>query len=255
MRILCRAAVSVCLALGAGLTAAAPVTAQSLTEWSAETRTALSFQVADSAAQRLLPAGWTVAPSAAPANRGANLTVTLMERLLVLDGQGKPLGTGTSRYVVLGVPAKNAAGETNTLIVAGISPEGPGAYGAYLTASVSRVERSASAEGEEAGGAQERWEFAAASGERIELQLSYRRAPAAKVHVDTRVRSAIHPEFTRTYRIDQGSDVLRSVSTPDRVEALSFRATGPRFAALFDGTETLLSVTSIPWYVREISIP
>ena len=249
-----RVAISALVALG-GAVAPRPASAQNPTEWSTETRTALSFHVADAAVQRLLPAGWTVAPSTAPANRGANLTLTLMERLLVLDGQGKPLRTGTSRYVVLGVPAKNAAGETNTLIVAGLSPEGAGAYGAYQTALVSRVDRSTSGRAEEPGRAQEDWEFAAASGERIELRLSYRRAAAVKGHVDAKVRSAMHPEFTRTYRIDQASDVLRSAATPDRVDSLSFLATGPGLVRLFDGTETLLSVTSIPWYVREISLP
>jgi hypothetical protein len=69
------------------------------------------------------------------------------------------------------------------------------------------------------------------------------------------VRSAITPEFQRTYRIDQAADVLRSAATPDRVEQITFRASGPALAALFDGSETLLGVTAIPYYVREISIP
>src|SRR6187402_205909 len=71
-----------------------------ITEWSAETRTVLSFRVPDAALQRLLPAGWTVNPSTAPATAGANLNVTVMERTLVLDAKGAPVGTGTIRYVV-----------------------------------------------------------------------------------------------------------------------------------------------------------
>lgn len=118
--------------------------AQTVTEWSAETRTTLSFHVNESAVQRLLPPGWTVAPSAAAANRGGNLNVVLIERQLVLDGHGKPLRTGTSRYVVLAIPTRNAANEANTVVVGGLSPEGPGAYDAYLTAVVARVVRSSS---------------------------------------------------------------------------------------------------------------
>jgi hypothetical protein len=229
--------------------------AQAVTEWSAEGRVALSFHVNEAALQRLLPPGWTSAPSAAAGNRGANLTVTFIERQLVLDGQGKPYRAGTSRYIVLVASARNAAGEANTLVLTGLSPEGPGAYGVNLTAIVSRVARSSTAQAEESGRAEEHWEFAAASGERVELQVAYRRAPAVKSHVETKVRSARQPELTRTYRIDQAADVVRSASTPDRVEKLTFRASGPALAPLFDGQETLLSVTSFPWYVREISVP
>jgi hypothetical protein len=229
--------------------------AQAVTEWSAEGRVALSFHVNEAALQRLLPPGWTSAPSTAAGNRGANLTVTFIERHLVLDGQGKLYRAGTSRYVVLVASARNAAGEANTVVISGLSPEGPGAYGVNLTAVVSRVSRSSMAQAEESGRAEEQWEFTAASGERVELQVAYRRAPAVKSHVETRVRSARHPELTRTYRIDQAADVVRSAATPDRVEALTFRAAGAALAPLFDGQETLLSVTSFPWYVREISVP
>ena len=238
-----------------GAFVATSASAQSVTEWSTETRTTLSFHVNEAAVQRLLPPGWTVAPSAAAANRGGNLNVVLIERQLVLDGQGKLLRTGTSRYVVLAVPARNAANEANTVVVSGLSPEGPGAYSAYLTAVVARVERSASGQGEEAGEATEHWEFAAASGERLELRLSYRRATPVRSHIETKVRSGSHPEFTRTYRIDQAADVLRGAASDDRIAALTFRATGASFASLFDGTERLLSVTSLPWYAREVSVP
>jgi len=229
--------------------------AQTVTEWSAENRMALSFHVNDVALQRLLPPGWTSAPSTAPGDRGANLRVVFIDRLVALDGQGKAFRTGTSRYVVLAAPARNTAGETNTVVVRGLSPDAPGAYGVYLTAAASTVTRSATAQGEEGGRAEERWRFSAASGERIELQVAYRRAVAVKSHAETKLRSALRPELTRTYKIDQAADVVRSASTPDRVESLTFRASGAAFALLFDGKETLLSVTSLPWYVREVSVP
>lgn len=229
--------------------------AQTVTEWSAETRVVLAFHVNDTAVQRLLPPGWTTAPSTAPGDRGANLRLVFVDRQLALDGHGKVFRAGTSRYIVFAVPARNAAGEVNTVVVSGLSPEGPGAYGANLTAPVSTVSRSSSAQAEDSGRAEERWEFAAASGERIELQLAFRRAPPVKSHAESKIRSARTPELTRTYQIDQAADVVRSASTPDRVESLTFRASGPAFAPLFDGRERLLSVTNIPYYVREVSVP
>ena len=246
-----------CLALAAAtVLGAVRAEGQGMTEWSAEARTVLSFHVPDAAAQALLPAGWTVDPSTGAANKGANLTVTVMERLLVQDAQGKNMRSGTIRYAVMSVPARHTDGRTSPMIVLGISPEGAGAYGAYLTANVSRLERASSATAEEAGRAEETWEFGAATGDRLELRLAYRRAAPVKAQVQTTVRSGVHPAFTRTYRISQASDVIRSLTNPvDRVESLQFKATGPRFAPLFDGTERLLSLPGIPWYVREISIP
>lgn len=235
----------------------APARAQGVTEWSVEARTALSFRVNEAAVQALLPAGWKVEPSAAAENRGGNLTVTFMERLLVLDGRGKTLRTGTTRYLVMSTSAKHAqTGQVGTLVVGGLSPEGAGAYDVYLPATAARLERSSSAQGEEAGTAQEAWALTAASGERVELSLRYRRGAPLKSHADRALRSAVHPEFTRSYRVDQAADVLRSGASPqDRIDEIRFTATGPRFAPLFDGSEALLSVTSIPWYQREISIP
>ena len=244
------------LALAVALVLPLTASAQNVTEWSSETRTGLAFRVKADVLARLLPPGWVSVPSMAPGTPGANLNVTMMERAIVLDPQGKPVRSGSSRYVVLGVPAKNTqTGQTNTIIVGGLSPEGAGAYGVYLTATAAHLERTTSGEAEGAARVQEAWEFSAASGERIDLRLTYRRGTATKAHVDSVVRSAITPEFQRTYRIDQATDVLRSASTPDRVEQLTFRATGPTLAALFDGSEALLAVTATPFYVREISIP
>lgn len=230
--------------------------AQNFVEWSTEARTVLAFKVNPDALQRVLPAGWTSVPATTAGTPGANLNLTLMEREVVLDPQGKPVRSGTARYLVLGAPARNAqTGQTNTVIVGGMSVEGAGAYDVYVTANTARLERSVVGEGDAQARVQESWQFTAASGERIELQLAYRRGVATRAHVDSVLRSAKHPEFQRTYRIDQATDVVRSASTPDRVEQLTFRATGPAFAALFDGKEQLLGVTAIPYYVRDISIP
>jgi len=230
--------------------------AQNVTEWSSEARTILAFRVNQDALQRMLPAGWVSAPSTAATTPGANLNLTLMERVVVLDPQGKPLRSGTSRYFVLGAPARNPqTGQSNTIIIGGMSPEGPGAYGVYLTATTASLERTVSGDAEAQARVQESWQFAAASGERLELRVAYRRGAATKAHVETVVRSAVKPEFQRTYRIDQVADVVRSATTPDRVEQVSVRVTGPAFATLFNGSESLLGITAVPYYVREISIP
>lgn len=249
------ALVPLALSLLAALTPAS-VSAQGMTEWSSEQRITLAFTVNPDVLQRLLPAGWVSAPSTSPATPGANLNVTMMERQVVLDPQGKTLRTGTSRYMVFGAPARNAqTGQTNTLIISGLSPEGAGAYGVYLTATTATLERTTSGEAEGAAHVREAWTFVAATGERVELRIAYTRGPATRSRADSVVRSGRTPEFQRTYHIDQATDVVRSANSSDRVSQVSFSATGSALPPLFDGTQVLRGVTAIPYYVREITIP
>ncbi len=243
------------LALLAALTPSS-ASAQGVTEWSSEQRIILAFKVNPEVLQRMLPAGWVSAPSTSPATPGANLNVTMMERQVVLDPQGKTMRTGTSRYMVLGAPARNAqTGQANTLIISGLSPEGAGAYGVYLSTTTATVERTTSGDAEAAAQVREAWTFAAKTGERVELRVAYTRGAATRSRADSVVRSGRTPEFQRTYHIDQATDVVRSANAADRVSQLTFSATGPALASLFDGTQVLLGVTVVPYYVRDITIP
>jgi hypothetical protein len=230
--------------------------AQEYEEWSAEVRTSLSFRVNEAAIQPLLPSGWNLRPiTDAPGK--VSLSLTFMDRYLVLDAQGQQLRTGTSRYMVFSVQARNeASGQSGVMIINGISPEGSGAYEVYQPASVARTERTHSGVNEESGSTAESWEFVAESGDSVLLDLRYQSAPPTRRQSSIVIRSGHRPEFTRTYHIDQASDALGVPGSPNsRIESLTFTATGPLFSTIFDGTEVLTGVTSTPWYHREISIP
>ena len=41
----------------------------------------------------------------------------------------------------------------------------------------------------------------------------------------------------------------------DRVGKISVKGTGEKLAPLFDGAQQLISVTSIPWYSRQVYLP
>ncbi len=235
---------------------AGPATAQDYVEWSTETRTSLGFRVKAAAVTPLLPAGWNIA-TIADAPDLVNLSVTFMDRHVVLDAQGQPVRTGTSRYMVMSVQARSADGsQSGTMIVNGISPEGPGAYEVYQPAVVARVERTSSGDGEEGGVSDETWQLEAESGDSVMLNLRYRKGAAVRRQSEIVIRSGRRPEFTRTYRIDQASDVLGLPDAPDsRIEQVSFTVAGPLFSRIFDGTEVLTGVTAIPWYTREIYVP
>ena len=50
--------------------------------------------------------------------------------------------------------------------------------------------------------------------------------------------------------------MLRSVpSAIDRVKRLQLRVTIADLKKAFDGSEQVVSVTALPWYVREVSLP
>ena len=231
-------------------------TAQDYVEWSTEVRTSLSFRVSDAAILPLLPSGWSVSPIADAPGK-VNISVTFMDRHLVLDAQGNQVGTGSSHYMVISVQTRNAeSGLSGPMIINGISPEGAGAYEVYQTAVIARTERLTSGLGEESGSTVETWELVAQSGDSVLLNLRYRSALPVRRQSSIVIRSGHRPDFTRTYVIDQASDALGVPGSPgSRIESVSFTAAGPLFSAIFDGTEVLTGVTSTPWYNREIYIP
>ena len=56
-----------------------------------DVRTVLSFKVADSAAQKMLPEGWQVEPPNTGPSKGTNLSVVLVDQILAQDAEGKPI--------------------------------------------------------------------------------------------------------------------------------------------------------------------
>lgn len=230
--------------------------AQDYVEWSTENRTSLSFQVNQAGVSPLLPAGWTLVPVERAPERAA-VSITFMDRHLVLDGQGQVLRTGTSRYMVMSVQARSeASGQSGTMLVTGISPEGPGAYEVYQPAVLASVEKTGSGQGEASGESRETWTMEAQSGDRVQLSLAYTEATPVRRESRIVLRSGRRPDFTRTYQIDQATDALGRPGEPgSRIKQLNFTAEGPLFSRIFDGTEVLTGVTAIPWYSREIFIP
>lgn len=224
-------------------------------EWSAETRTSLGFRVNGNAMRALLPPGWTIAP-VADAPEQVNLSVTFMDRHVVLDPQGQPVGTGSSRYMVMSVQARSTDGDSSTLIINGISPEGAGSYEVYQPATTARAERAIVGQAEQSRRVQEIWQMVSSSGDSVSLTLVYQQAIPVRRASTIVIRSGKNTDFTRTYKIDQVNDVLGVPDAPNsRIEAMNLEIEGPLYSHIFDGTEVLTGITSTPWYHREIYIP
>ena len=80
--------------------------------------------------------------------------------------------------------------------------------------------------------------------------------PSASVS-ETKFFSGTDPNVYQVVRIEQGLDIMRNatVNVGDRVRDFSCTVSGGRFAALFDGTERVLSWDAIPWHNRAIYRP
>jgi hypothetical protein len=232
------------------------VGAQTPVERYVEIRTSLGFRLAPEVAQSLLPAGWEPAPLGG-ANQGVNLVINLSERVLRETVDGKPIDGGRSRSVIFVVPAKQTAGAargpTIVLVLAPAPESTPGVYG---TAVRSQVEMTRSRRiNATADLGSESWSALTEDGAKLEVELRYARSTPTRQVTTSNVYSGANAGFYRIYRTDQGADVMRGAGLTDRVESISFRATGGRLARIFDGREQLISVSAIPWHVREVSLP
>jgi hypothetical protein len=221
-----------------------------------EIRTVMGFRVAPDAAQSLLPAGWQPAPLAGP-NQGVNLNVILTERVLRETAEGKPIDGGRSRSIIFVVPAKEVAGPGKGSMIAMVlapPPESvPGVYGASVRSDIemSRSRRFGAA-GETGS---ETWAVVTDDKGTLDVELSYARATPVRQITVSNVYAGAVAGFYRIYHTNQGVDVMRGSGVVDRVQSVSFRAGGARFARIFDGREQLISVSAVPWHVREVSLP
>lgn len=221
-----------------------------------DVRTYLSFKAPEAAVQKFVPDGWEISPPPTGPAKGSNVTVVLIESVSASDADGKSISP--FRGGVLTIPVKKRGTDaTVSMVVFGIAaPEAvPGAYGVYVPGK-STIERKVRAGSDGKSTADETWEFKAEDKNAIKAQIRYSRGVTVKMKVEAKVYSGAKPEFFRIYRVDQVVDIARSTATGvDRVTKVSFKASGPKLAPLFNGSEQLISVTSIPSYSRSIFLP
>lgn len=137
----------------------------------------------------------------------------------------------------------------------GSSWEQDDAYKNYTVAEITH-ERTIRTSGSGPGSAEESWRVRDTSGNTLSVRLTYDLIMPARAKSESKVYSAVEPTFFRIYRVEQGVDVVRRVVTrTDRVRGYEFQSTLSAFSKLFDGGEKLISITSIPWYVRQVYLP
>ena len=202
----------------AGLTAALvfgfgdQTRAETFVEQNAEFRMQLDFVVPDAALRKFLPAGWEPNIATQGPAKDCNLRLIFIDRVDITGADGAPVGS--SRLVYLAVPVKQsgstAAGQ---MIIAGLTTDPkdtPGPFGNYELATSHRMERSVATGSGKDTMMEEHWEFAAASGERLEVHLKYERAPARKGANEVKFFSPL----TKTSRPPRGRRSLTTRSMP-----------------------------------------
>ena len=129
----------VSLVICALLVLSSRMNAQTMVEYSAETRFQLDCHVPDDTLTALLPTGWTSGMAAQGAAKDANLRVVFIDRITINGPDGKPVGsTGSNRLVYLVAPVKDLTGANVQLVIGGLTEDpadAPGPFGVYLAAS------------------------------------------------------------------------------------------------------------------------
>jgi len=234
--------------------------AETLTEYSAESRLQLDLHVPDAVLATYLPEGWTSSVAAQGPAKDANLRAVFIDRMTINGPDGKPLGAGSNRLVYLVAPVKDPTGANVQLVIGGLTEDpadAPGPFGVYLAATTHTMQKSTSTGSGAILGSQD-WIFAAATGEHIEMHIKYEQGAGNKGNsADVKFYSAKNPSFYQISRQEQVLDILRNTTTnpPDRVKEFSFKAGGGSYAKLFDGTEKLLSWDNIIWINRSVLLP
>ncbi|MCA2998489.1 MAG: hypothetical protein ING75_07785 [Rhodocyclaceae bacterium] len=217
-----------------------------------DVRTILDFKVSDAAVQKLLPPGWEIDPATSGPSAGANLRVAFVDNLAAHDATGKPVPP--IRNLIFGIPVKKVGVPGALLLFAVLSPGDGGTYGASMK-STNVVERKIRHQPGGPTTVEESWELKAENGHVASLHVHYVRGVATRSRSEIRNYAQPKPEFFRIYRSEQGVDVVRGAdSGTERLKKYTFKASGEKFSALFDGTEQLISLTSLPWYQREVYV-
>ena len=219
-----------------------------------DNRTVITFRAPDAAVQKMLPEGWEINAPASGPGKGANLALVLIEQLIVLDAQGAPVEP--ARGAVLTIPArKKGSDAAGSMVVAGLftGKGAPGAYGVYLPATVN-LERRQRVDGDGKILIEERWSAKGPDGHWIEAQVQFARGPTARTKSESKAYSGARPDFYRIYRAETVSDVVRGAETTD-VSAVSVSVGGQKYTPLLGGSQKIVSVTSIPSFVRAIYLP
>lgn len=245
--------------IGGGLLTMSAARAETLYQSNVDTRVVIALQVRPEAVQQWLSGPWQVNPVGAGPSKGANLVLVFVDQHLVQDPDGKPMSGGINRILALVAPGKHSGtGETASVALRlfTASPSYvPGPYKNAVSATVQR-ERTVRGPNLEPASGRESWAVRDTAGGSLELRFDYQGGVPSRGRTEAKVYSNVEPNFFRIYRVDQGTDVVKSIPDGiDRVQNYQLRVGIAELGKLFDGSERVVSIAVVPWYVRQVFLP
>lgn len=236
-----------------------PAGAETMVQSNVDSRVIVALQVSTPALQKWLPNGWLINTATQGPFKDSNLFVIFMDRPYAVDASGKPSSKGNERVVVLVVPIVNPKSDKPTYMVIGgysaNSDEIPGPYKNFKKASVRRVQ---AFEGNDMdpGMGDDAWTVQIGPAGTIELRFKHKRSTQARSKLEQFVYSSVDPGFFRIYRVDQTTDLIKSVPVKvDRLQSYQFSVKVPELQDMFDGSEKLVALVAQPLYVRQVFLP
>jgi hypothetical protein len=224
-------------------------------------RIMLGFRVKSEAVQARLPTPWQLRPVHNGPLQGANFVVVLVDRVRDDDPEGNPKFRGADRIINFVAPAKHPqTGQIASIILGGWASNSarvPGFFQVYGAATI-RVEQVIKSRDDDVEEVTDVWEVQDTTGlGGMELQLQSRRPVGARTRArgEARAISAKDPDLWQLHKFEAAMDVVKSgPEGVDRVQHYTFRLTTPEYGTLFDGSEQLIGISVIPWYVRQVFV-
>lgn len=241
----------------AALVAATPVAAETMVGSDHLTRLILAFDVNDEAVAARLPEGFEVVRPPKGPMAGADLIVVLIDKHLARTPEGKPETPAQSRSVVFASLAKTAGDEKPRTIATRIfsTDQEHDPYKVMQPAKVSH-RLSLSDGDDDARRAEQSWTVAPASGGSFTVELEHSQGVPGWRDGESVIYSAADPDLYQIYRYTQVAEVVMSDGLGKPIDgAIDVMSDIPELAEMFDGTEKLVSVISVPVYLREIFQP
>lgn len=205
----------------------------------------------------MLPEGWGLLTLPKGPLAGSNLLVAFIDRHLALDPEGKPLTPHNSRSVAILAYGVKPGVKGARMFVTRVY-ETPPVASSYDNGVAASIGRDITLKGPSDGARshQEVWVVEPETGGTLNLSLAYQSGRPGWSKSEATPYSAANPDFHRIYRYEQMADLGMSSALGRELNGeITFHSSIPELAGMFDGSEVLTGVLTIPVYVREVSLP
>jgi len=232
-----------------------PAQAETYVGSNIDSRVLVGLKVNLDGLQALMPDGWASVPFPGGPLKGANLLFALIDGVLEMDPEGKPLDPASRRAAVLvGLGKNDDAVRMYVLKIMTTAPE----RNPYAVASAAEITRTQSLSGDANGirTTSDEWHILPVEGGELVFTLNYTAGKRGWTPGELFPHSAANPDFSRIYRYEQMVDLVVSTALgkPSSGE-FSLTSTITELDAVLDGSQETIAVMDVPFYLRKVFLP